>query len=165
MKRSLLFLSSLSAVTCLCVSAQSAPERAEVQKRAFQIQTPKATISGILLTRDEGETITGSMINEFGVSALDFVYSKPKDKVKLMSVISFLDKWYIKRVLCQDINYTLHVMYDMPIAKKTRYLTVTEADTISITNPKYHLTYTFSPLKEESPTDSISENDSEGQSL
>lgn len=67
------------------------------------IEMKKGYMSGIcILLGDEG-VVKGSLFNEFGISALDFIYQPDKRKVKLLSVIKMLDKWYIKRVLRQDL--------------------------------------------------------------
>lgn len=131
---------------------QSSP----LQKHTFQIETSNGFVSGILLVSEDDENINGSMINEFGVSAIDFSYSKIKQKVKLLSVISFLDKWYIKQVLKNDIKFCLHMLYDVPFKKKHNYEVVHTVDSITILNIKRHLKYTFSPL-----TISTNEDDSE----
>lgn len=131
---------------------QSSP----LQKHTFQIETSNGFVSGILLVSEDDENINGSMINEFGVSAIDFSYSKKKQKVKLLNVISFLNKWYIKHVLKNDIKFCLHVLYDVPFKKKHNYEVVHTVDSITIINNKRHLKYTFSPL-----TISTNEDDTE----
>ncbi len=99
-----------------------------------------------MLVSDNNENITGSMINEFGVSAIDFSYSREKQKVKLWSVVNFLNKWYIKRVLKNDIKFCLHVLFEIPYQKKHTYEIIRKADCVEILNTKQHLKYSFSPL-------------------
>lgn len=116
------------------------------QRYTFSITTNKAYISGIMITADTGDTINGSMVNEFGISAIDFVYDRSRQRVKLVRVIDFLNKWYIRRVLAADIKYCLHVLRGIP-AKSGRGYEVTETDgTVTVTNTKRKISYTFSPL-------------------
>lgn len=155
----LLFLSSLIALVTFNIRANevdSVMQSSPLQKHTFQIETPNGFISGILLISEDDENITGSMINEFGVSAIDFSYSKKKQKVKLLSVVSFLNKWYIKQVLKNDIKFCLHILYDVPFKKKHNYEVVHTVDSVTIINSKRHLKYSFSPL-----ITSINEDDAE----
>lgn len=70
---------------------------------AATIEMKKGYMSGIcIMVNDEG-LIKGSLFNEFGISALDFTYQPETRKIKLLSVIKMLNKWYIKRVLRKDL--------------------------------------------------------------
>lgn len=131
----------------------------QLQRYSFQIETNKAFISGLLLANEDDEAINGSMINEFGVSAIDFTFSRKKQKIKLLNVVSFLNKWYIKMVLKNDLKFCLHILYDIPFNSKSKYEVIRMCETVSIINHKRNLKYTFTPLK---PTN---ENDIEEQSL
>lgn len=159
MRAFLLFLSSLIALLTFNLSANevdSVMQASPLQKHTFQIETSKGFISGILLVSEDDENINGSMINEFGVSAIDFSYSKKKQKVKLLSVVSFLNKWYIKQVLKNDIKFCLHILYGTSFKKKHNYEVIRMVDSVTIINNKRHLKYTFSPL-----TNSTNEDDTE----
>ena len=74
------------------------------EKYNFELSTEKGYLSGILILSQEGDVINGCMFNEFGVTAMGFTYDISKDKLKLLHVIKFLDKWYIKRVISKDIK-------------------------------------------------------------
>ena len=75
------------------------------------IEMPKAYLSGILImVRKTDESIDASIVNEFGVSLLDFSYNEKRQKVKLHNVMKKLNKWYIKRVLRQDLKAILAMM-------------------------------------------------------
>lgn len=159
MRAFLLFLSSLIALLTFNARANevdSVKQSSPLQKHTFQIETSNGFISGILLVSEDDENITGSMINEFGVSAIDFSYSKKKQKVNLLNVVSFLNKWYIKQVLKNDIKFCLHILYDVPFKKKHNYEVVHTVDSVTIINSKRHLKYSFSPL-----TTPINEDDAE----
>jgi len=80
-----------------------------VKKNDFRmtLSTPKATITGICIVKHVDGTWRGTIINEFGLKVLDFV-SHPKE-CKLLNVIPFLDKWYIKKVMASDIRFMMDV--------------------------------------------------------
>ncbi len=149
MRLFLLFLSSLFSLISFSVRADeldSVNKQSPLCRYAFQIDTPNGFVSGIMLVSENDENITGSMINEFGVSAIDFSYSREKQKVKLLSVVNFLNKWYIKRVLKNDIKFCLHVLFEIPYQTKHPYEIIKKADCVEILNTKRHLKYSFSPL-------------------
>lgn len=151
MKRFLLFLNSLLIVCTFGIRANdidSAEVIHKLQRYSFQIETKKAFISGLLLANENDRVIIGSMINEFGVSAIDFTYKKKKQKVKLQNVVSFLNKWYIKMVLKNDLKFCLHILYGTPFKSKNNYDVVHIGDTVSIINHKRNLKYTFTPLNQ-----------------
>lgn len=119
----------------------------QLQRYTFQIETSKGGVSGILLANSSGQAIMGSMVNEFGVSAIDFSYSTAKNKIKLLRVISFLNKWYIKKVLANDIRYCIHELYGTPYKKKHSYVVERQGSTVSVFNKKRNIRYTFTPLE------------------
>ncbi len=67
------------------------------------IEMKKGYMSGICILVNDSGVVKGSLFNEFGISALDFEYELEKKKVKLLSVIPMLNKWYIKWVLRKDL--------------------------------------------------------------
>jgi hypothetical protein len=76
------------------------------------IEFEKGYLSGICILGKENNIIKSSIINEFGVSIMDFTYDIKKDKVKLMYVMNTLNKWYIKRVLKKDLKEVMHLMHN-----------------------------------------------------
>lgn len=151
MRLFLLFLSSL--IICFTFQAiASEPDdttvetRNEASRMSFRIEMQRGYLSGILITADSGTDINGAMINEFGISALDFTYSRKSGKVKLLNVISFLNKWYIKRVLRADLGYCMHILYGIPISKERNYTVTRDGDSLSIVNTKRNISYIFSPI-------------------
>lgn len=94
--------------------AQSYPsEVGQRTRHQLIIEMPKAQVSGILIMAHVSpDTINASVVNEFGVSLMDFSYNSLKDKVKLHSVMKALDKWYIRRTLRNDLRQLLHAMRD-----------------------------------------------------
>lgn len=103
------------------------------------IEMPKGYISGVCLLVHEGDSINGAVINEFGITALGFHYIISKDEMKLEEVNAMIDKWYIKMVLRKDLSELLHSLRD---------------GRLTYTNEKYHITYTLSPMDEDSDNDS-----------
>lgn len=97
------------------------------------IEMSKGYVSGVCIMANDGSVIKGSLFNEFGISAIDFTYQPDKKKVKLLSVIKILNKWYIKKVLRKDL---VQVMESL---SKGIY---------SYHNKKFKIDYNFSILKD-----------------
>lgn len=108
------------------------PPAGERMRYTVYIEMPRAYISGIGILKNDGETLTGSIFNEFGVSALDFTYAPQRRKVRLLSVMPMLDKWYIRKTLRSD----LRLLLDRLSSGETTY-----------TNAKRHITYRFTPME------------------
>lgn len=99
------------------------------------IELPKAYLSGVCIMKtDEQGMVKGCLFNEFGISALEFTYCPGEKKVKLLSVIKMMNKWYIKCILRRDLAQVYHQLLE----GKSTYR-----------NEKYHITYQFTPLKSE----------------
>ncbi len=98
-----------------------------------QIDFKKAYISGLCIMLMEDDVIKASVVNEFGVSALDFTYNPFKRKVKILKVMGKMNKWYIKKVLKKDLQ---QVMFNLPL------------DINTYEDTKYNIKYTFNPLDE-----------------
>jgi len=116
---------------CLCLSLSL--YAGSHSKYNVQIDFKKAYISGICIMLDEDDMVKASIVNEFGVSALDFTYNKQKKKVKIISVMSKLDHWYIRRVLKADLK---NVMVLLPQGINT------------YNDEKFNIRYTFNPINE-----------------
>ena len=146
MKALLLFLSNIIAFNANAVSLATDGVLSDTQRYTFQIETPKAFLSGVLMTKAQDDSIIGSMVNEFGVSAIDFSFSIKKDKLKLINVVSFLNKWYIKKTLDSDLKFIIHQIYHLPWKKKHHYIVESVDDSITILNSRRKLKYVFTPL-------------------
>lgn len=97
------------------------------------IEMKKGYLSGICMLIRDKDGYKGSIFNEFGISVLDFTYQPVTGKVKLENVIQLLDKWYIKRLLKQDLSQVIKNLQNG----------------ISIyDNKKYKIHYQFTELKE-----------------
>lgn len=75
------------------------------------IEMPKAYLSGLMIMHkpEEGQ-VDASVINEFGISLMDFSYDEKKNKIKIHSITDKLNKWYIKRTLSNDFKNILKAM-------------------------------------------------------
>lgn len=100
------------------------------------IETPKASVSGICILAETGDTVRGCFFNEFGITALSFLYIPSRDKVTLKSVMPALDKWYIRRVLRRDLRRLLHRL---------------QQGDGTYQNSRYHINYSLTPLDDEIP--------------
>ena len=149
MHRFLIFLSSLFiflGVKAQAVSRNENDVGSSIDRYAFELTTSKAVLSGVMILKIDEKEIKGSLINEFGFSALSFIYDREKNKIKLQDVISFLNKWYIKAVLKNDLKICLSQLYNFPGKIEKKYQIEKENGITIINNTKYHITYSFSPL-------------------
>ncbi len=103
-------------------------------RSSAMIEMPKGYVSGICVMYNDGTDVKASIFNEFGISAIDFVYNPQKDKVKLVSVIKMLNKWYIRRLLKSDLRKVIHSL---------------QKGEGEYRNEKYKIDYKFSELKDE----------------
>lgn len=148
--RTFLTCVSLSIMLLLSLSGRAQnllPEKeGERVKYDALIEMPKAYVSGICLMLKEGKCIKGSLFNEFGISALDFIYDTERNRVKLKNVVRFMDKWYIRKALKNDLK---HFFNELKNGKNT------------YKNEKYKINYYFNVLKND-PEESIIQNNREG---
>lgn len=108
----------------------------DITRHEFIMEMPKAYVSGIMiLRRIEPTQIRGSLVNEFGISLLDFSYDESKRKLKIESLMKQLDKWYVRRLLKKDIPRVLEAMH----GNEEKY-----------ENSSCKLKYFFKPMNQES---------------
>lgn len=131
----LLCLLSASFLLAITAAAQGYPDK-DGQRARYNamIEMPKTYVSGVCIMLREGETVKGSLFNEFGISALDFIYNEQKDKVKLQNVMGMMNKWYIKKVLKKDLRALLKNL---------------KSGVPTYTDEKYKINFTFTPLEDE----------------
>ena len=98
---------------------------------ATTIELSKGYLSGITIMVREADVYHGVLFNEFGITALEFTYQPQTKKVELIEVIAMLDKWYIRRVLKNDLQ---HVMENLMKGNPT------------YKDEKYHIRYKFSVM-------------------
>lgn len=77
----------------------------------IMIEMPKAYVSGLLIMHKPSDSlVNASIVNEFGISLMDFTYNEIKDKVKFHSLTDKLNKWYIRKTLGNDLKKVLKSM-------------------------------------------------------
>ena len=137
-------LAYISIVLCLLCATRSFAQQHfpqnEGEKAVYNasITMPKGSLSGICMLVQDGDSIKGAIVNEFGVSLLDFVYTSKDDKVHLASVIAMMDKWYIRKVLESDLQHVIHELKE----GNGNYI-----------DEKYKISYNFVPLNEQPEKD------------
>jgi hypothetical protein len=85
-------------------------------------------------------------VNEFGIHALDFTVSADRRKVRLLHVVDFLNKWYIKRVLRKDLQFLFSRAGQYSDRRRELH---TDGNTTVMYNKRYKITYTFTEIKDE----------------
>lgn len=76
-------------------------------------------------------SIVGTVVSEMGLKVFDFTYAKGKAKV--LNVVAFLNKWYIRKVLKKDLAY---ILPRLEADKECHY-------------ERRWITYTFTPMNNE----------------
>ena len=110
------------------------------------IEMPRGSLSGICLIKTDASGSKGSLVNEFGIHALDFTVSTDRRKVRLLHVIDRMNKWYIKRILRRDLRF---LFLNKESAQDHRREVTVAGDTTILHNKKYRITYTFTEIKNE----------------
>jgi hypothetical protein len=67
------------------------------------ITARQAEITGVMVVKRVPGGWRGSLINEFGVKAFDFIAEG--GRCRLLNTIAFLDKWYIRRAIAADLSF------------------------------------------------------------
>lgn len=131
---------SLTIAATATLSAQSLlPDTTGCRARyAVSIDFGKSYLSGICAMLRTDDALVASVVNEFGVSLLDFTYSHKNNKVKLGELTPKLNKWYIRRTLRSDLRHLLGGL--------------SQGDTV-YENTRRHIRYSFVPI---TVTDTIS---------
>ena len=100
----------------------------------MQVKGQELTSICVIDTVSDGNLV-GTVINEFGAKAFDFTYTN--GKVKVLNVVAFLDKWYIRRVLRRDLK---HILPTLPPDKESYY-------------KRRWISYTFTPMTSDNEAD------------
>ena len=113
-------------------------------KYSVNISFHGMTITGLCIVRDYGDEVIGSVVNEFGIKAFDFVFNKDNGKTKLQNVIKMMNKWYIKKVISADLS-TLLCSKNSDKNMKRRTI-INENGMLLLNNTKYNINYKFIPI-------------------
>lgn len=108
-------------------------------------------VSGICVLKANEDGFVGTLVNEFGIKAMDFVYQSRNRNVKLLNVIKFLDKWYIRKIVRKDLSHLFSAKGSERL--KHRNITIGENGDMSLENTKYHITYNLIPIHENATTE------------
>lgn len=83
--------------------------RSDELKNSYRIvlKTPDNIITGLCILKKNDNEWRGSLINELGAKAFDFIITD--DKCMLLNVISLMDKWYIKKTVAADLHFLFNV--------------------------------------------------------
>ena len=139
----LLFVLCSSTKTGAVSSVQTLFDTNNVSQYSVLIKTEQAEISGIMLIKYIAGEWRGSLINEFGVKAFDFV--SPPGKCKLQNTISFLDKWYIRRTVEADFAFLL---WDAGRKVKGKSLEQFSDEKFVLKNEKRNIEYSFNYIEQ-----------------
>ena len=131
-----ILLAALCSFTAARASAISEKEVAS-NRYSVQIDLANAGISGVCIVREMQERVVGAIINEFGVSALSFDYDPGRERVKIVDILPQLDKWYIKRVLREDLKRIIPEVAKLPSEGRYEY-----------NNKRRNIRYRFVPITE-----------------
>ncbi len=103
------------------------------------------SFTGICIMKSMNVRVVGSVVNEFGIKAFDFIYDKSDGSLELHNVISFFDKRFVRRTVKGDWKYLL--AFEAEEKKdRNRKVTVDNEGTIILENVKHHIRYILSPL-------------------
>lgn len=92
----------------LFASAQSNEYMSNTAKYTITIDMKDAYIGGLCILKEDGTSITASIINEFGVSLMTFRYDLEKGRIKLETTIKQLRRPIVKRILKTDFKVILN---------------------------------------------------------
>lgn len=97
----------------------------------------KAYVGGLCILKGDESSLNVSIVNEFGVSIVTFIYAHDRDKIKMINCIRQLRRPFIKKVLKKDFKVIL-----------SEYLMQDDEERLPIQheNQKYNITYNLIPL-------------------
>ena len=94
------------------------------------LKTPDNSITGLCILKKSGDEWRGTLINEMGAKAFDFIITDKK--CELLNVISMMDKWYIKKTVAADLYFLFNV--DNPNAPFHQQLERFKQDEMKVVN-------------------------------
>jgi len=79
----------------------------QLNRYQVSIQVKDNHITGICMLKKSDDSWRGTLINEFGVKAFDFIVT-PK-KCDLLNTIAMLNKWYIRQTIAGDLHFLFEI--------------------------------------------------------
>ncbi|MDR1918505.1 MAG: hypothetical protein LBQ65_02530 [Tannerellaceae bacterium] len=118
---------------------------ADAGKYRIRIKTSQMEMSGIMLVKHLEDEWRGSVVNEFGIKAFDFIIKK--QKCRLLNTVSLLNKWYIRKIIESDFSFLFE---RAPKGERVRgkSLIFHPNGAFSIKNERQHIEYIFQPIAE-----------------
>lgn len=107
-------------------------------------------ISGICALRVGSNGISGTLVNEFGIKAMDFMFKKGDKRVRISNVIPFLNKWYIRKIIVSDLTSFFLARDD--VKDRRRNISVAKNGDLFLENKRYRISYHFIPIKQNDST-------------
>ena len=78
-----------------------------INRYQASIQVRGNTITGICMLKKSDEGWRGTLVNEFGVKAFDFIVTPTK--CKLLNTIAIMNKWYIRQTIAGDLHFLFEI--------------------------------------------------------
>jgi hypothetical protein len=110
------------------------------------LQAGKNQFTGICLLKKNGDRWNGALINEFGIKAFDF--TSDGKTTHLQHTITFLDKWYIRKTIEQDLHYLFNIDTSGAGNEKKHYIRRKSPTSFTLINRAHHIQYTFDKISE-----------------
>ena len=79
----------------------------QLNRYQVSIQVRGNRITGICMLKKSDDSWRGTLINEFGVKAFDFIVTP--QKCELLHTISMLNKWYIRQTIAGDLHFLFEI--------------------------------------------------------
>ena len=79
----------------------------QLNRYQVDIQVRGNHITGLCMLKKNDEGWRGTVINEFGVKAFDFIVTT--QQCKLLNMISMLNKWYIRQTIADDLHFLFEI--------------------------------------------------------
>lgn len=145
-RRCLLTVSLLVAVTVARAGTWLLPLEGR-QQFAVTIAARGVELTGVCVVKTGADGSRGTLVNEFGVHALDFLLTADRRRVRLLNVVAQLDRWYIRRVVRRDLQ---HLFGATAAGHPSRHREVTVGDDgcVVLVNTKYNIRYTIHEIRE-----------------
>lgn len=134
----------------------------EMNRYQVSFKVKNNTITGICLLKKVEDGWRGTLMNEMGAKAFDFMITGKK--CKLVNVMSMMDKWYIRKTIADDLYFLFEtdnpdagfqrktVRYDENGTLVVRYgkkkkLTRTPGAVITMENLKRNILYSLERIE------------------
>ena len=141
-----LLLLAISVLAQMSITADTEEVGVDIREYNVLMQVRGREMTGICVMQTEADSsIVGTLITEMGVKIFDFTYSNGKAKV--MNVIAPLNKWYIRKVLRQDMEFMIAKGEALRKKSKREFVQMQDGS-FKVNNSRYKIYYTFTPMCE-----------------